>query len=100
MAHAAEGDEDGFNIERVFHTVKCLGFVSDTHLELDTNGTPSAAGGRCLAPVSELQVLAEAMKHTATEWQLEGSEVGDEGAKAALRPGESERDGRNFPPKL
>jgi hypothetical protein len=99
LAPVAEGDEDGFNIEPVFRTVKCLGFVSCTHLELDTNGTPSA-GGRCLAPVSELQVLAEAMKHTATEWQLEGSEVGDEGAKAALRPGESERDGRNFPPKL
>ena len=34
--------------EPVFRTGKCLGFVSCTHLELDTNGTPSAPGGRCV----------------------------------------------------
>jgi len=88
--------------EPVFRTGKCLGFVSCTHLELDTNGTPSA-GGRCLAPVSELQVVAEAMKHTAMEelW-LQGNEIGAEGAEAPLRrksPGDAGRDGMNFPPK-
>jgi len=49
-------------------------------------------------------VVAEAMKHTAMEeLNLDDNEIGAEGAEAPLRrksPGESGRDGRNFPPKL
>ena len=44
------------------------------------------------------------MKHTAMEeLNLDDNEIGAEGAEAPLRrksPGESGRDGRNFPPKL
>ena len=53
--------------------------------------------------VSDLQVVVEAMKHTAMEVLLLGNnEIGAEGAEAPLRrksPGESGRDGMNFPPK-
>ena len=91
LAPAAEGDEDGFPLEQVFCTRKCLGFVCN-HAELDTDGTPRRSCRCWRRPWSTRRRRSFTSGSTRLEMKAPRR-------RCAASPGVSGRDGMNFPPK-